>query len=1108
MAPHALGLTVSPSNSSATSVKVEPNLAHHLKLNPFDNVVDPGAITSNCYTSPITIINQAVFSILTKIFSYDTIGSDDLVDSHLQTWLNYYNRQNSFGVVPLLHKLQVRSGAANSILGYFSKKGTDGKPIGSMIGLNGLKYMFPVLKGAQRSVSLPLALNVSAIDYDDGSNSLVSNYSLVLSLASALNYPVLTPVNGYSGVELQHLTVLNQYLAALTGKPSIFGFEGMDSCKTFTKFNQVASVADLGKLYQDLLADSDIESLDLQELVNYALIKLNKLTGCDYAPFEYEGHVRPEVVFVAYGTNEATRMSQVVSKISDYVKVGLVKVRVPLPFNFDAFTRILPKTTGKLVVLSSPESPLKSNVSASLFMNGVYNRFVIESFDYPFDFQWTPVTITKVIGSYIEDLDPKLVLNDASSGVSSGNITANSCPKGNYVFWGNDNGDFLETANKLALSLSLDDSKTVSVRTKFDNGKLGGVFQSQLISTDAKSPNLNQIDSADVVVIENVSLLSGYDILATAKPGSTILLGHEKKIENTEEFASKLPSEFKRALVENHNSLVVIDFSVVEELESLNDSTKGFTKDFLIQVAFWLYAYPQLGSLITSKLLQANGNRFELLGAVLDTFVTSVYEKGALKDIKPNDDWTKVEEPKEDEKKDEKKNEEGGEEEPVDLPYFPQETSFYPNPRNLNEAEEEAKYSQYIDLASKLTFKEAYDVKQDLRPDLPVENFVVKVKENVRLTPDEYSRNIFHIEFDTTGTGLTYSIGEALGIHGRNHPEDVAEFINFYGIDANAIVEVTNKDDASVMDIRTVSQSLTENADFLGKPPKRFYEALAEYATDDKDKEQLNKLGGSEGAADLKKRQEVDFCTYFDILEEFKSARPPFEELIKLIAPLKRREYSIASSQKMHNNAVHLLVVVVDWTDSKGRKRWGHCSKYLSDLSIGDELVVSVKPSVMKLPPSPAQPIIMSGLGTGLAPFKAFIEEKVWQKEQGFEIGEIYLYMGSRHKKEEYLYGELWEAYKDSGILTHIGAAFSRDQPQKIYIQDKIRESIQDLTDAVVEKQGAFYLCGPTWPVPDITACLSDIVINGAKAKGEEIKDIGKVIEDMKEEGRYILEVY
>lgn len=162
----------------------------------------------------------------------------------------------------------------------------------------------------------------------------------------------------------------------------------------------------------------------------------------------------------------------------------------------------------------------------------------------------------------------------------------------------------------------------------------------------------------------------------------------------------------------------------------------------------------------------------------------------------------------------------------------------------------------------------------------------------------------------------------------------------------------------------------------------------------------------------------------------------------------------------------------------------------------------------MKLPPLSTQPIVMSGLGTGLAPFKAFIEEKIWQQQQGMEIGDIYLYMGSRHKKEEYLYGELWEAYMSAGVLTHIGAAFSRDQPQKIYIQDKIRENIEELTDAIVTKNGSFYLCGPTWPVPDITACLEDVIANGAKLEGKEIKDVAKVVEDMKEDGRYILEVY
>ncbi|GMF04181.1 unnamed protein product [Ambrosiozyma monospora] len=150
------------------------------------------------------------------------------------------------------------------------------------------------------------------------------------------------------------------------------------------------------------------------------------------------------------------------------------------------------------------------------------------------------------------------------------------------------------------------------------------------------------------------------------------------------------------------------------------------------------------------------------------------------------------------------------------------------------------------------------------------------------------------------------------------------------------------------------------------------------------------------------KRKRPSWSNWFPQL----SARPSPQDLVQIIPPLKRREYSIASSQKLHPNEVHLLIVVVDWVDTNGKVRYGQCSKYLSDLAVGQELVVSVKPSIMKLPPKTTQPIVMAGLGTGLAPFKAFLEERQYQLEHGEEIGEAYLYLGSRHKREEYLYGE------------------------------------------------------------------------------------------------------
>jgi sulfite reductase (NADPH) flavoprotein alpha-component len=222
---------------------------------------------------------------------------------------------------------------------------------------------------------------------------------------------------------------------------------------------------------------------------------------------------------------------------------------------------------------------------------------------------------------------------------------------------------------------------------------------------------------------------------------------------------------------------------------------------------------------------------------------------------------------------------------------------------------------------------------------------------------------------------------------------------------------------------------------------------------------------------------------------------------------MKRREYSIASSQMVNPTTIALMIVVVSWVDPKGRDRFGQATRYLSQLPIGAKVTTSVKPSVMKLPAKDTAPLIMAGLGTGLAPFRAFVQYRAMQKAQGKEIGSILLYMGSRHQREEYLYGEEWEAYQDAGVITLLGRAFSRDQPQKIYIQDRMRQTISDIIKAYIKEEGAFYLCGPTWPVPDVTEVLEEAIARDAKAIGKKI-DPRKEIERLKEDLRYVLEVY
>jgi sulfite reductase (NADPH) flavoprotein alpha-component len=168
-------------------------------------------------------------------------------------------------------------------------------------------------------------------------------------------------------------------------------------------------------------------------------------------------------------------------------------------------------------------------------------------------------------------------------------------------------------------------------------------------------------------------------------------------------------------------------------------------------------------------------------------------------------------------------------------------------------------------------------------------------------------------------------------------------------------------------------------------------------------------------------------------------------------------------------------------------------------------VTVSIKPSVMKLPPNDSQPIIMAGLGTGAAPFRAFLQHRAWLAQKGVSVGPTYYYFGSRHQSQEYLYGEEIEAYILDSTISRAGLAFSRDGPKKVYIQHLMLEDAKELAEMLHDQSGVFYLCGPTWPVPDVYKALVGALV---KYKGQDAESAGAFLEGLKEEERYVLEVY
>ncbi|KAL7006496.1 sulfite reductase [NADPH] flavoprotein component [Cystobasidiomycetes sp. EMM_F5] len=412
-------------------------------------------------------------------------------------------------------------------------------------------------------------------------------------------------------------------------------------------------------------------------------------------------------------------------------------------------------------------------------------------------------------------------------------------------------------------------------------------------------------------------------------------------------------------------------------------------------------------------------------------------------------------------------------------------------------------------VAKQLLYPEAYDshvdAEESMRPDLPEKNYIITVTENRRLTPLDYDRNVFHMEFSTAGTGLKYAVGEALGIHGLNDEQEVHDFINWYGLNPDDVVSYPSLANPNQYENRTIFQLCQQNLDLFGKPPKSFFEALIKYATTREEKRHLRFLSSAEGASSFKKWSELDTVTYVDVLKAFPSAKANFKigDIVREVAPIKPRHYSIASSQNAVGDSVHLLIVTVDWETPSGIKRYGQCTRYLVGLPVGAKVMVSVKPSVMKLPPRDSQPVIMAGLGTGAAPFRAFMQERAWQKSQGIDVGPLLYYFGARYRHAEYLYGEEIEAYVRDSVITQTGLAFSRDTKHKVYIQSKIAADSKLIADSLDE--GVFYLCGPTWPVGDIYKALTDALV---EHRGKTIQEAEAHIEELKEEERYVLEVY
>ena len=366
--------------------------------------------------------------------------------------------------------------------------------------------------------------------------------------------------------------------------------------------------------------------------------------------------------------------------------------------------------------------------------------------------------------------------------------------------------------------------------------------------------------------------------------------------------------------------------------------------------------------------------------------------------------------------------------------------------------------------------------------------FPGKMVVNRRLNEGNRNKETRHHEISLAGSGLTFEPGDSMAVCASNDPPLVEEIIRALGATGDEIVPARKNETAPLR------QALLRNYAITTPTPK-FLKAIVERASAAPLLEEL-----------LRPDHKHDLQVYLwgmeviDFLLQHPSAKFTPTEFVGLLTKLQPRLYSVASCLRVFPESVHFIVDVIRY-ESHGRLRKGVASTFLAERC--NDQPIPVFPSVAKhfhLPEGDAD-IIMVGPGTGIAPFRAFLQER---RAVGAR-GRNWLFFGAQRASCDYYYGEEFEELKKQGILTHIHCAFSRDQEHKIYVQNRMQESAAELWHWL-DAGAYFYVCGDALKMAkDVDAALRTIVQEQSDKSPEEAQ---AYVEQMKADKRYKRDVY
>jgi sulfite reductase (NADPH) flavoprotein alpha-component len=361
---------------------------------------------------------------------------------------------------------------------------------------------------------------------------------------------------------------------------------------------------------------------------------------------------------------------------------------------------------------------------------------------------------------------------------------------------------------------------------------------------------------------------------------------------------------------------------------------------------------------------------------------------------------------------------------------------------------------------------------------------------NQTLTLEGSEKETRHYEFSLAGSGLQYEVGDSMGVFPQNNPQLVEQLLR--ALHFSGEESVTNKEGETF----SLREGLLKHF-AITAPSKQFLEAIAQRSAS---ATELQELMQPDRKADLERY--LWGLEIIDFVLDNPSVRFTVEEFVATLRKLQPRLYSVGSSLKAYPEQVHFIIATVRY-ESHGRKREGVASTYLADrLTPEDRLPMFVHVAKgFRLPEDPSTPIIMVGPGTGIAPFRAYLQER----QAVGASGKNWLFFGEQRVKCDFFYEAEFAAARKAGILTRFDTAFSRDQAHKIYVQHRMLEQSKEFF-AWLEEGAHFYVCGDAARMAkDVDVALHQIV---EKEGGKSPEQAAEYIENLRQQKRYKRDVY